>query len=59
MLIAFVLGSAGTALGVLLALNLINAPEVFGENYKAVAGMMTVPTREVAQTSMQWPYTMM
>ena len=41
MLIAFVLGSAGTALGVLLALNLINGPEVFGENYKAVAGMMT------------------
>ena len=41
MLVAFVLGSAGTALGVLVALNLINAPEVFGENYKAIAGMMT------------------
>lgn len=41
MLLAFVLGSAGTALGVLVALNLIDAPEVFGENYKAIAGMMT------------------
>ena len=41
MLVAFVLGSAGTTLGVLLALNLIDAPEVFGDNYKAIAGMMT------------------
>ena len=41
MLMAFVLGSAGTALGVLVALNLIDAPIVFGENYKAIAGMMT------------------
>lgn len=41
MLIAFVLGSLGTVLGVLLAIQLIDYQEVFGENYAAIAGMMT------------------
>lgn len=41
MLMAFVLGSAGTALGVLVALQLIDYQEVFGRNYAAIAGMMT------------------
>jgi len=41
MLMAFVLGSAGTMLGVLAAINLINGEVVFGENYAAIAGMMT------------------
>jgi len=41
MLMAFVLGSAGTMLGVLVAINLINGEVVFGEYYAAIAGMMT------------------
>ncbi|HEY9117322.1 MAG TPA: DUF819 family protein [Roseivirga sp.] len=41
MLIAFVLGAAGTALGVLVALQLIDYQVVFGKNYAAIAGMMT------------------
>ena len=41
MLVAFVLGSAGTMLGVLVAINLIDGDVVFGENYAAIAGMMT------------------
>lgn len=41
MLITFVLGSVGTTLGVLLALQVIDYQAVFGENYQAIAGMMT------------------
>lgn len=41
MLLAFVLGAAGTTLGVLVSLNLIDYQEVFGKNYAAIAGMMT------------------
>ncbi len=41
MLITFLLGSVGTMLGVILALNLINYQEVFGEQAAAIAGMMT------------------
>jgi len=41
MLITFVLGSVGTTLGVLLASQVIDYQAVFGENYQAIAGMMT------------------
>lgn len=41
MLIAFSLGAIGTMLGVLVALQLIDYKAVFGENYAAIAGMMT------------------
>lgn len=41
MLIAFLLGSVGTMIGVIVALQLINYEVVFGENYAAIAGMMT------------------
>ena len=41
MLLAFFLGAAGTMVGVLIALHIINYQEVFGVNYKAIAGMMT------------------
>jgi len=41
MLIAFCVGSIGTVLGVLAGLSLIDEQEVFGANYKAIAGMMT------------------
>lgn len=41
MLLAFVLGAVGTVIGVVLALNLIDYQKVFGENYAAIAGMMT------------------
>jgi len=41
MLVAFLLGSAGTMLGVLVAINLIEGDVVFGDNYAAIAGMMT------------------
>ena len=41
MLMAFVLGAAGTVIGVVVALNLIDYQEVFGKNYAAIAGMMT------------------
>ncbi|WP_089357746.1 DUF819 family protein [Ekhidna lutea] len=41
MLIAFVLGSAGTMIGVVVALQLIDYQAVFGVNYAAIAGMMT------------------
>lgn len=41
MLMAFVLGSAGTMLGVLVAIHLIDGDVVFGNNYAAIAGMMT------------------
>ncbi len=41
MLIAFSLGALGTVIGVLVALQLIDYQSVFGENYAAIAGMMT------------------
>ncbi len=41
MLLMFFIGAAGTMLGVLVAINLINGPEVFGDSFNAVAGMMT------------------
>ncbi len=41
MLIAFFIGALGTMIGVVIALHIINYQEVFGVNYKAIAGMMT------------------
>lgn len=41
MLVAFLLGSAGTMIGVLVALQLIDYRVIFGENFAAIAGMMT------------------
>ena len=41
MLIAFLIGSLGTMIGVVVALNLIDYQSVFGENAAAIAGMMT------------------
>lgn len=41
MLIAFSIGALGTGVGVMLALQLIDYQVVFGDNYKAIAGMMT------------------
>jgi uncharacterized membrane protein len=41
MLMAFVIGATGTGLGVLISLQLIDYQAVFGENYAAIAGMMT------------------
>lgn len=40
MLIAFVLGSIGTMLGVIVALQAIDYKAVFGSNYAAISGMM-------------------
>lgn len=40
MLVAFCLGSMGTMIGVLVALQAIDYQIVFGENYAAIAGMM-------------------
>lgn len=39
MLITFLLGSAGTLVGVLTAMTLVNGPEMIGESYNAIAGM--------------------
>ncbi|GAB4250528.1 MAG: DUF819 family protein [Ekhidna sp.] len=41
MLVSFLLGSLGTMIGVVVALNLIDYEEVFGANAAAIAGMMT------------------
>mgnify|MGYP001083333211 CR=1 FL=1 len=41
MLIAFSLGAFGTIVGVTVALQLIDYQTVFGDNYAAIAGMMT------------------
>ncbi len=41
MLIAFILGSVGTMLGVVIALNAIDYETVFGSQFAAIAGMMT------------------
>ncbi len=41
MLIGFGVGALGTMLGVAVALQLIDYESVFGENYAAIAGMMT------------------
>ncbi len=41
MLIAFLIGAVGTMIGVVVALQIIDYKEVFGENYRAIAGMMT------------------
>ncbi|WP_339815978.1 DUF819 family protein [uncultured Imperialibacter sp.] len=41
MLTMFLIGAAGTALGAVVAIWLIDGPDVFGEHYKALAGMMT------------------
>ena len=41
MLIMFFVGSVGTMLGVLVAMQLISVETVFGDSYEAIAGMMT------------------
>ncbi|WP_339793739.1 MAG: DUF819 domain-containing protein [Imperialibacter sp.] len=41
MLSMFLLGAVGTSLGALMAIWIVNGPLVFGEHYKALAGMMT------------------
>lgn len=41
MLVAFGIGALGTMFGVTVALQLIDYGDVFGENYAAIAGMMT------------------
>lgn len=41
MIFAFLLGSLGTMIGVVVALNLIDYKTVFGDNAAAIAGMMT------------------
>ncbi|WP_420318432.1 DUF819 domain-containing protein [Ekhidna sp.] len=41
MLLAFILGSLGTMIGVIVALNVIDYEQVFGINAAAIAGMMT------------------
>ena len=41
MLIMFFVGAVGTILGVLVALQLIDGPGVFGDSFHAIAGMMT------------------
>jgi uncharacterized membrane protein len=41
MLIMFFVGSIGTILGVIVALQLIDGPAVFGDSFNAIAGMMT------------------
>lgn len=41
MLISFFVGSVGTVLGVIVALQLVSVQEVFGDSYQAIAGMMT------------------
>ncbi len=41
MLVSFGIGALGTMLGVAVALQLIDYESVFGENYAAIAGMMT------------------
>ncbi len=41
MLVAFGIGALGTMVGVTVALQLIDYRDVFGDNYAAIAGMMT------------------
>lgn len=41
MLIAFFVGAAGTMIGVVIALQLIDYKSVFGSDFQAIAGMMT------------------
>ena len=41
MLISFFVGSVGTILGVVVAMQLVSLDEIFGESYQAIAGMMT------------------
>ena len=41
MLAMFFVGSLGTMLGVVGALQLVPYKEIFGDNYNAIAGMMT------------------
>jgi uncharacterized membrane protein len=41
MVTMFLIGAVGTALGAIIAIWLIDGPRVFGEHYKALAGMMT------------------
>lgn len=41
MLIMFFIGAIGTILGVIVALQLIDGPAVFGDSFNAIAGMMT------------------
>ncbi len=41
MLTMFIIGAIGTSLGAVIAIWIVNGPEVFGENYRALAGMMT------------------
>ena len=41
MLISFFVGSIGTIVGVIVAMQLVSMEEVFGDSYKAIAGMMT------------------
>ncbi len=41
MLIMFFIGAIGTILGVIVAIQLVDGPAVFGDSYNAIAGMMT------------------
>ena len=41
MLISFFVGSIGTIVGVVVAMQLVSMEEVFGDSYQAIAGMMT------------------
>lgn len=41
MLLMFFVGALGTMVGVLMALQLVSVEEIFGDSYKAIAGMMT------------------
>ena len=41
MLLMFFVGSVGTMLGVLVALQLVSVEAIFGDSYRAIAGMMT------------------
>ncbi len=41
MLISFFVGSVGTILGVVVAMQLVSLNEIFGASYQAIAGMMT------------------
>ena len=41
MLVSFFLGSVGTILGVVVAMQLVSLNEIFGDSYQAIAGMMT------------------
>lgn len=53
MLLMFFVGASGTMVGVLIALQLVSVEEIFGDSYKAIAGMMTGTYMEAALTLMR------